>query len=247
MGDFLESCLLMDGFPVSQKLSSNGKVYRYIHSGGQLNYGWILISCVCRFAEIERIIPSRTMQLELDMRTTPQDVALYLSFRFERFWPNFGFFDLQRLLFLAQGWHLARGSGPLFSDKIFAHRAGPVVSSIKGLFPMDEMLPRPHLIASAVPFLESFCKTYANVDPAAARRQVEGKESAWTLAMAIGGENCLIPDTLIESTFRLSLLNFSALSRNHGRPENVAQVKKSAQYVANVLPFHAQSLAALSH
>lgn len=177
------------------------------------------------------------------MRSTAQDVALYLSFRFERSWQNFGFYDLQRLLFLAQGWHLARGSGPLFSDQIFAHRAAPVVSSIKGLFPADEMLPKANLKASVLPFLESFCKTYANVDPAAARRQVEGKESAWTLARAIGGDNCLIPDTLIESTFRLSLLNFAATSKSQGRAVTLAQSRRTSQSVGKVVPFRVQSLA----
>lgn len=177
------------------------------------------------------------------MRTTAQDVALYLSFRFERSWSNFGFYDLQRLLFLAQGWNLARGSGPLFSDEIFAHKAAPVVSSIKGLCPTDEMLPKANLTASVLPFLESFCKTYANVDPAAARRQVEGKESAWTLARAIGGDNCLIPDTLIESTFRLSILNFAATSKSQGRAATVAQTRRASQSVEKFVSFRVQSLA----
>ena len=178
------------------------------------------------------------------MQTTAQDVALYLSFRFERFWRNFGFYDLQRLLFLAQGWHLARGGGPLFSDEITAHRAAPVVSSIKGLFPMDEMLPKANMTTSVISYLDSFCKTYENADVAAVRRQVEGKESAWTLARAIGGENCLIPKELMESTFRLSLLNFAATTRNQRCTANAPRIRKNVQSGAKVLPLRAQSSAA---
>ena len=51
------------------------------------------------------------------MTSRAQDVALYLSNHFSQVWENFGFFDLQRLLYLAQGWHLARGVGCFFPKR----------------------------------------------------------------------------------------------------------------------------------
>ena len=191
--------------------------------------------------------PSEIYRVGVNMHTAAQDVALYLSFRFERFWPSFGFYDLQRLLFLSQGWHLARGDGPLFADEIIAHRAAPIVSSIKGLFPKDEMLPKANMTPFTISYLDSFCKTYASIDSAAVRRQVEGKESAWTLARAVGGENCLIPHALMESTFRLSLLNFAATTRSQSNYKNELRARKNAQSVAKVLPFRAHSLTAWSY
>lgn len=171
------------------------------------------------------------------MLATAKDVALFISYRFQNVWPVFGFYDLQRLLYLAQGWHLAGARGQLFSDSIAANRAAPVVLSIKGLLPINEMLPKANLTGETSQFLELFCKTYADAEPADARRQVENRESAWSLALAVGGENCVIPEALMEATFRLSLLNFAETSRHQRRSATLARARKATLYAPNVIQF----------
>ena len=74
------------------------------------------------------------------MTSRAQDVAIYLSHHFHAVWDQFGFFDLHRLLYLAQGWHIASGRGLLFDGTITAHRSAPLSGSVKGLVPLEEML-----------------------------------------------------------------------------------------------------------
>jgi uncharacterized phage-associated protein len=141
------------------------------------------------------------------MASRAQDVAIYLTHQFQYAWECFGFFDLQRLMYLAQGWHLAGGRGVLFEESIGAHKAAPLTFSIKGLLPMDEMLPHPVLEPEDEDFLESFCATYIDADRAAVRRQVEREDGAWRLAQLVGGEGATIHPNLMEATFRLRLLD----------------------------------------
>ena len=116
------------------------------------------------------------------MTSRAQDVAIYLSNHFQQAWESFGFFDLQRLLYLAQGWHLATGRGPLFSETIGAHRSAPLTYTVKGLLPMHEMLPHPVLAEDDEDFLETFCRTYGVADRGAVQRQVDREDGAWRLA-----------------------------------------------------------------
>ena len=98
------------------------------------------------------------------MASRAEDVAIYLSQHFHHVWDSFGFFDLQRLLYLAQGWHLASGRGLLFPETIGAHRAAPLVGAVEGGVPMHDMIPTPELADTDEDFLDSFCITYGVAD-----------------------------------------------------------------------------------
>lgn len=157
------------------------------------------------------------------MASRAQDVAIYLSHHFHHAWDGFGFFDLQRLLYLAQGWHLASGRGVLFPETIGAHRSAPLTYSIKGLMPMEEMLPLPALSADDEEYLDTFCTTYGVADRGAVRRQVEREDGAWRLAALVGGEGATIPPQLMEATFRLMLLDHAESGRQLRQSQIVAQ------------------------
>lgn len=122
------------------------------------------------------------------MTSRAQDVAIYLSHHFHSVWDEFGFFDLQRLLYLAQGWHLAAGKGLLFRETIGAHRSAPLTGTVKGLVPLDEMLPQPDLPFEDEDFLDSFCTTYGIADRETVKRQVDRDDGAWRLTQSIAGE-----------------------------------------------------------
>ena len=172
------------------------------------------------------------------MTSRAQDVALYLSNHFQKVWESFGFFDLQRLLYLAQGWHLATGRGELFSETIGAHRSAPLTYTVKGLLPMDEMLPHPDLTEEDEEFLETFCMTYGVADRGAVQRQVDREDGAWRLAQATGGEGATIPLSLMEATFRLMLLDHM----DSGKQLRQAQMMAHKQQLAasNVVAFRAR-------
>lgn len=169
------------------------------------------------------------------MTSRAQDVAHFLSLRFEHLWPSLCFFDLQRLLYLAQGWHLAGGRGVLFVEPLVAHRAAPMVPSVKGLFPLAEMLPKPNLTQMDMKFLDTFCYSYGKSEPTVMRRQVEAQHSAWNLALSVNGEGSLISLQSMESAFRLSLFNFAenALSKKRLGPDE--QSWRTGTLQSNVL------------
>jgi hypothetical protein len=160
------------------------------------------------------------------MTSRAQDVAIYLSHHFHHAWEGFGFFDLQRLMYLAQGWHLAGGRGLLFSETIGAHKAAPLTYSVKGLLPMEEMLPHPELTAEDEEFLDSFCITYGVADRGAVRRQVDREDGAWRLAQLTGGEGATIPPQLMEATFRLMLLDHMDAGQKLRKSQIIAQKQR---------------------
>lgn len=147
------------------------------------------------------------------MASKAQDVAIYLSQHFHHAWDAFGFFDLQRLMYLAQGWHIASGRGLLFDGTITAHRTAPLASSVKGLVPLEEMLPSPELEAFDEDFLDSFCVTYGVATRDAVKRQVDREDGAWRLTLLIGGEGAVVRPELMQATFRLMLLDHAETSR----------------------------------
>lgn len=169
------------------------------------------------------------------MSNKAQDVALYISNHFHYVWESLGFFDLQRLLYLAQGWHLATGKGPLFADSIGAHRTSPLVIAVKGVVPLQEMLPHPELTPEAEAFLDSFCTTYGIADARAVKDQVDRSDGAWRLTQAIAGEGATISHDLMRATFRLMLLDHAETSRRMRETQIEAQVTRAEG--SNVVAF----------
>ena len=161
------------------------------------------------------------------MTNKAQDVALYISNHFHYVWESLGFFDLQRLLYLAQGWHLATGQGPLFEDSIGAHRTSPLVVAVKGVVPLQEMLPHPELTPEAEAFLDSFCTTYGIADSRAIKEQVDRSDGAWRLTQAIAGEGATISHDLMRATFRLMLLDHADTSRRMRQTQIDAQLTRA--------------------
>ena len=169
------------------------------------------------------------------MTSRVQDIAIYLSHHFHHSWDSFGFFDLQRLLYLAQGWHIASGRGLLFSQSITAHRAAPLAGMVKGALPMEEMLPQPALDAYDEDFLDSFCLTYGVADREAVKRQVDREDGAWRLTLLIAGEGAVVRPELMQATFRLMLLDHAESSRQIRNHQVLAQVAQAD--AANVVAF----------
>lgn len=138
------------------------------------------------------------------------DAAIYLAQRFSREWNGFGFFDLQRLLYLAQGWHIASRQSLLFADKIEAHGPAPLTRSVIGPVPIDEMLPLPRLTPDAEHYLRQFSKIFLAADRDAMRRQVEHERGAWKRTFEIRGDGATIPPRLMLTSFRFILSEFKA-------------------------------------
>ena len=169
------------------------------------------------------------------MTSKAQDVAIYLSHHFHHTWDSFGFFDLQRLMYLAQGWHIASGRGLLFDEAITAHRAAPLAGAVKGLVPMEEMLPEPELDAYDEDFLDSFCLTYGVATRDAVKRQVDRDDGAWRLSLLIGGEGTVVHPDLMAATFRLMLLDHAETSRKMRENQIGTQMQRAVG--ANVVAF----------
>lgn len=169
------------------------------------------------------------------MASKAQDVAIYLSHHFHHAWDSFGFFDLQRLLYLAQGWHLASGRGVLFPETIGAHRAAPLIGAVKGLVPMEEMIPGPDLAPGDEDFLDSFCITYGVADRDAVKRQVDREDGAWRLTQIIAGEGATVRPELMQATFRLMLLDHAETSRRMRESQIGTQMQRAA--ADNVVAF----------
>lgn len=169
------------------------------------------------------------------MASKAQDVAIYLSHHFHHAWDSFGFFDLQRLLYLAQGWHLASGRGVLFPETIGAHRAAPLIGAVKGLVPMEQMIPGPDLAPGDEDFLDSFCITYGVADRDAVKRQVDREDGAWRLTQIIAGEGATVRPELMQATFRLMLLDHAETSRRMRESQIGTQMQRAA--ADNVVAF----------
>lgn len=142
-----------------------------------------------------------------------RDVAIFLSHEFRYSWDSLGFFDLHRLLYLAQGWHLASRNCQLFNESISAQKAIPLTFGIKGVVPSEEMIPIPNLDPDAKAFLNAFCLTFANADRAAIRRQVEREDGAWRLAQAADGEGATIHADLMKATFNFMMFEYRDTKR----------------------------------
>ncbi len=169
------------------------------------------------------------------MASRAEDVAIYLTNHFHHVWESFGFFDLQRLMYLAQGWHIASGRGLLFGEAITAHRAAPLAGPVKGMVPLDEMLPTPALDAFDEDFLDSFCLTYGVANREAVKRQVDREDGAWRLTMLIAGEGAVVRPELMQATFRLMLLDHAETSRKMREVQVGAQMQRAA--ADNVVAF----------
>jgi uncharacterized phage-associated protein len=139
---------------------------------------------------------------------------------------------LQKLLYFAQGWHLAFSGFPLFEDPIEAWRHGPVIRSIynalcgkgkyneitepiKGLVITDGVctwgIP---MIQStdAVGFMESFWKVYAKNSPWSLVAASHKKGGPWDqIKSSVGNDilndNQIIPVEIIKSYFTAWLQN----------------------------------------
>jgi hypothetical protein len=140
------------------------------------------------------------------MTCRARDVAIFLSQRFGSHWGGLGFFDLQRLLYLAQGWHITSRHSLLFGEIIEAHSSAPLTRSIIGHVPFEEMLPLPFLPQDAKEYLVEFFHVFSVADRGAIRRQVEHEEGAWTHSLIRGGEGAEITPRQMQSSFRFILL-----------------------------------------
>lgn len=163
------------------------------------------------------------------------DVANYLTRHFHYVWDTLGFFDLQRLMYLAQGWHLATSGKPLFMESITAHRAAPLVLAVKGVVPLAEMLPDPELSPAGELFLDNFCITYGIADSKLVKQQVDREDGAWRLAEKMAGEGAVIHHDLMAATFRLMLLDHAETSRKMRAAQVGQQVARAAS--TNVVAF----------
>lgn len=150
------------------------------------------------------------------MTNCARDVAIFLSQKVSRHWDGFGFFDLHRLLYLAQGWHIASRHGLLFRDAIEAHHAAPMTRSVTGCIPLDQMLPLPRLSPDAREFLEQFCNSFARADRGAIRRQVEREYGAWWQTLTNCGDGAEIEPVHMMSCFRMMLMEFKSFQRGEG-------------------------------
>lgn len=155
------------------------------------------------------------------MTCRARDVAIFLSHRFSHQWSGFGFFDLQRLLYLAQGWHITSRHSLLFGETIEAHNSAPLTRSVLGPIPVEEMLPLPLLLPEAREYLGQFCKIFATADRAAIRRQVEHDEGAWKRALVRGGEGAEIYPKQMQKAFRFMLLEYKSADRGEKRLQKV--------------------------
>ena len=169
------------------------------------------------------------------MASKAQDVAIFLSHHFHHAWESFGFFDLQRLMYLAQGWHIASGRGLLFDGTITAHRSSPLAGTVKGLVPLEEMLPTPELHPHDEDFLDSFCLTYGVATRDAVRRQVDREDGAWRLTLLIAGEGAVVRPELMQATFRLMLLDHAETSRKMRESQIGTQMQRAV--AGNVVAF----------
>ncbi|NBO21270.1 MAG: DUF4065 domain-containing protein [Rhodobacteraceae bacterium] len=149
------------------------------------------------------------------MLNSARDVALFLGPRFLDIWGDLGLHDLQRLVYLAQGWHIVSHDRPLFGDRIEVAPYGPRVDGVRRGFAADNgyllldtanFHPLPQATQT---FLNSFVATYSIATPDAVRQQVARPDGAWSLAKAVGGIGCAIPERLFAATFRLMLLDHS--------------------------------------
>ena len=170
-----------------------------------------------------------------EMASRAQDVAIYLSHHFHHAWDAFGFFDLQRLMYLAQGWHIASGRGLLFDGTITAHRSAPLSGAVKGLVPLEEMLPSPELHPYDEDFLDSFCLTYGVATREAVKRQVDREDGAWRLTLLVGGEGAVVRPELMQATFRLMLLDHAETSRKMRESQIGTQMQRAT--AENVVAF----------
>ena len=77
------------------------------------------------------------------MIVSAHDVAAELRRRV----PEIGVLKLHKLLYYAQGWHLAWGGEPLFGERIRAWASGPVVADLWGDEKHGRSRPEPHALS----------------------------------------------------------------------------------------------------
>ncbi|MGL4566934.1 MAG: Panacea domain-containing protein [Fusobacteriaceae bacterium] len=107
---------------------------------------------------------------------TAKDIANYfLTFTNEDFGDVISNLKLQKLVYYAQGFHLALYDEPLFSDKIYAWQHGPVVESLyhdyKNYGSNGIPVPEINLDSYSVPIKELLNSIY----------EIYGQFSAWKL------------------------------------------------------------------
>jgi hypothetical protein len=158
---------------------------------------------------------------EVPVTCRARDVAIFLSLRLSQQWTGFGFFDLQRLLYLAQGWHITSRHSLLFGETIEAHNSAPLTRSVLGPIPVEEMLPLPLLPPDAKDYLVQFSRIFASADRGAILRQVEHEEGAWKRTLLIGGEGADIDPKQMQSSFRFILREHKSAEKGEQRLQKV--------------------------
>ena len=113
---------------------------------------------------------------------------------------------LQKILYYAQGHHLASFNEPLFDDEIQAWKHGPVVPSIYHKYKLN-----PYILKSTISivsfsdglkkFLGDIIETYGFYS-AWTLRQMTHKERPWLNSYKKGMENKVIPNSEIMSYFK---------------------------------------------
>lgn len=123
---------------------------------------------------------------------------------------------LLKLVYLAQGWHLAHHEGVLFSDRIEAWKYGPVVPLLYerfvqfGRHPICQTVSPPKLDDKTDALLESVWKLYGFWDAYELSDLTHQPNSPWSDSYQPGA-NRVIPPSRIQEHFR-SLLDSASLS-----------------------------------
>lgn len=124
---------------------------------------------------------------------------------------------LLKLVYLAQGWHLAHHEEALFADRIEAWKYGPVVPSLYerfvqfGRHPISQSVSPPKLEDETTGLLESVWKLYGFLDAYELSDLTHKPDTPWSEAYSPGA-NKLIQLGSIQDHFRSLLQRTSASS-----------------------------------
>lgn len=114
---------------------------------------------------------------------TALDIAKYIIYFANKTGELITNLKLQKLLYYAQGWHLAHKNENLFEDKFEAWVHGPVIPSIyrkyrKAWLPINEEVELPSLPEELKKWLDRFLNSYLSIDAFELEKMVH-REVPW--------------------------------------------------------------------
>ena len=116
---------------------------------------------------------------------------------------------LQKLVYFAYGWHSAYSDQPLFPEKIFAWRHGPVVADLYGRFkrfggnPIDHIADVPKFDESVLEILEDVWESYAPKTDIELSHITHRVEAPWAKVYTKYGQNTIIEPVEIRNYFKM--------------------------------------------